>query len=261
MPAPGHWPLVAALQRAARPHHPLPGRHPDGEAARCSRWSRSSACATGIRRFELVYVGPILDAGGGRGPAPRCCPAIRGRATWARCRTIACPHSSSRPTWCSTARSPRAAWPTPCSRRSRSAARCSPSDIAGNRSLIEDGVTGLPLRLGGGAGREGRSPAAGSRPPRPARGGRPRARHARFGADREIDGYLAAYARLAPVSAERAARSLLPQRVNRDAAVFRARFARVSGVARVTLSEIPAARASEWRKNGQVVDGRWNAPL
>src|SRR5205823_6096484 len=43
-----------------------------------------------------------------------------------QCRTPACPPSSARPTSCSTARSPKEACRTRCSRHSRSDARCSP---------------------------------------------------------------------------------------------------------------------------------------
>jgi L-malate glycosyltransferase len=72
------------------------------------------------------------------------------------------------------------------------------SDIAGNRSLVEDGVTGLlfssPEELTVKADRLLKDADLRARL---GEAGRERV-NARFGADREIDGYLAAYARLTP---------------------------------------------------------------
>jgi glycosyltransferase involved in cell wall biosynthesis len=72
------------------------------------------------------------------------------------------------------------------------------ADIAGNRSLIEDAVTGFlfgsPEELTAKADRLLEDPDLRARL---GVAGRERV-NARFGADRETDGYLAAYARLAP---------------------------------------------------------------
>lgn len=72
------------------------------------------------------------------------------------------------------------------------------SDIPGNRSLVEDGVTGLlfgsPDELAVKADRLLKDPDLRARL---GEAGRERV-NARFGPDREIDGYLAAYTRLAP---------------------------------------------------------------
>jgi glycosyltransferase involved in cell wall biosynthesis len=72
------------------------------------------------------------------------------------------------------------------------------ADIAGNRSLVEDGVTGFlfgtPEELAAKADRLLRDPDLRARL---GVAGRERV-NARFGADRETDGYLATYMRLAP---------------------------------------------------------------
>jgi glycosyltransferase involved in cell wall biosynthesis len=72
------------------------------------------------------------------------------------------------------------------------------SNIAGNRSLVEDGVTGFlfdsPDELAAKADRLLKDPDLRARL---GEAGRERV-NARFGADREIDGYLAAYTRLTP---------------------------------------------------------------
>jgi glycosyltransferase involved in cell wall biosynthesis len=72
------------------------------------------------------------------------------------------------------------------------------SDVPGNRSLVEDGVTGLlfgtPEELTAKADRLLEDPDLRARL---GEAGRERV-SARFGADREIDGYLAAYTRLSP---------------------------------------------------------------
>jgi glycosyltransferase involved in cell wall biosynthesis len=72
------------------------------------------------------------------------------------------------------------------------------ADVAGNRSLVEDGVTGLLFssaeELTAKADRLLKDPDLRARL---GEAGRERVK-ARFGADREIDGYLAAYARLTP---------------------------------------------------------------
>jgi glycosyltransferase involved in cell wall biosynthesis len=74
------------------------------------------------------------------------------------------------------------------------------SDIPGNRSLVEDGITGFlfggPEELAAKADRLLQDPDLRARL---GTAGRERV-NARFGSDRETDGYLAAYARLAPVS-------------------------------------------------------------
>jgi glycosyltransferase involved in cell wall biosynthesis len=74
------------------------------------------------------------------------------------------------------------------------------SDIPGNRSLVEDGITGFlfggPEELAAKADRLLQDPDLRARL---GTAGRERV-NARFGTDRETDGYLAAYARLAPVS-------------------------------------------------------------
>jgi glycosyltransferase involved in cell wall biosynthesis len=74
------------------------------------------------------------------------------------------------------------------------------SDIPGNRSLVEDGITGFlfggPEELAAKADRLLQDPDLRARL---GTAGRERV-NARFSAERETDGYLAAYARLAPVS-------------------------------------------------------------
>ena len=196
MPPSGHWPPIAALQRrpgpiilfpagirkVKRPMFPLEpleglrGRHPT---------------------LELVYVGPIIDATEGE--------ALRRLLTahpWAE-HMGAVPHHRMPALFdladvvlnCSIAEGGMANSLVEALALGRAVLA---ADIAGNRSLVEDGVTGflfgsteefavkadrllqdpdLRARLGV-AGRERVS--------------------ARFGADRETDGYLAAYARLAP---------------------------------------------------------------
>jgi glycosyltransferase involved in cell wall biosynthesis len=72
------------------------------------------------------------------------------------------------------------------------------SDIPGNRSLVEDGVTGLlfgtPEELAAKADRLLKDPDLRARL---GQAGRERV-SARFGRDRETDGYVAAYTRLTP---------------------------------------------------------------
>jgi glycosyltransferase involved in cell wall biosynthesis len=74
------------------------------------------------------------------------------------------------------------------------------ADIPGNRSLVEDGVTGLLFDGAQDFARKAeRLLADPDLRARLGMAGRERV-SARFGAEHEIDGYLAAYARLAPVT-------------------------------------------------------------
>ena len=253
---------LAAHRRApaaARPHHPVPGGHPEGEAARASRWSRSRP-ARPLSDARAGLRGADHRRRGRRGPAPAPGRVIPGPGISGPCRTAACPPSSIWPTWSSIARSPKAEWPTRCSRLSRSAARCSPRT---SRATDRSSRTGhrLPVRLAGGAGREGRSPAAGSRSPRPTRRGRPRARQRalrRGSRDRRLPRRVRATGAGFRLSARHglARASSQPGRARLPSALR----AGIRAVARARLREIPASRAAEWRKKGQVVDGAGPPP-
>jgi glycosyltransferase involved in cell wall biosynthesis len=192
----GHWPPIAALQRRPGPIILFPAG-----IRKVKRPMFPLEPLEGLRdrypTLELVYVGPIIDAAEGE--------TLRQLLTahpWAEYMG-AVPHHRMPALFdladvvlnCSIAEGGMANAMVEALALGRAVLA---ADIAGNRSLVEDGVTGflfgsteefavkadrllqdpdLRARLGV-AGRERVS--------------------ARFGADRETDGYLATYARLAP---------------------------------------------------------------
>jgi len=197
-PPAGHWPPLAALQRlpgpivlfpagirkVKRPALPLPAleslrdRHPT---------------------LELIYVGPIIDDADGE--------ALRRLLLgypWAR-YLGAVPHHRMPALLeladvvlnCSLSEGGMANSVLEALSLGRAVLA---SDIPGNRTLVEDGITGLLFgdadELTAKADRLLRDPDLRARL---GTAGRERV-SARFGADRETDGYLAAYSRLAPVS-------------------------------------------------------------
>ena len=196
MPPSGHWPPIAALQRLPGPIVLFP--------AGIRKVKRPVFPLEPLERLhdrhptlELVYVGPIIDAAEGE--------ALRRLLTaypWAQ-YLGAVPHNRMPALFeladvvlnCSLAEGgmPNAVIEALALGRAVLAA-----DIAGNRSLIEDAVTGFLFgsadELAAKADRLLQDPDLRARL---GVAGRERV-NVRFGADRETDGYLAAYARLAP---------------------------------------------------------------
>jgi glycosyltransferase involved in cell wall biosynthesis len=147
--------------------------------------------------LELVYVGPILEPAAGEALV-RTLPSY----PWAR-HLGAVPHNRMPALLeladvvlnCSTAEGGMANSVLEALSLGRAVLA---ADIPGNRSLVEDGVTGLlfgsPEEMTAKADRLLNDPDFRARL---GQAGRERV-SARFGRDREIDGYLAAYARLTP---------------------------------------------------------------
>ena len=197
-PPPGHWPPLAALQRLPGPIVLFPAgirkvKRPEFPLEPLGRLLDRHPT------LELLYVGPIIDEGDGEGLRR----LLQGHP-WAR-HLGAVPHHRMPALLeladvvlnCSLSEGGMANSVLEALALGRAVLV---SDIPGNRTLVENGVTGflfdsaddfaakadrllqdpdLRARLGS-AGRERVS--------------------ARFGGDRETDGYLAAYGRLAPVS-------------------------------------------------------------
>jgi L-malate glycosyltransferase len=195
-PATGHWPVAAALQRAPGPLVLFPAglravKQPTLPLERLD----------GLRAehptLELLYVGPILDPAEGEAFVR----ALAGRS-WAR-HLGAVPHNRMPALLeladvvlnCSLSEGGMANSVLEALALGRAVLA---SNIAGNRSLVEDGVTGFlfdsPDELAAKADRLLKDPDLRARL---GEAGRERV-NARFGADREIDGYLAAYTRLTP---------------------------------------------------------------
>jgi L-malate glycosyltransferase len=196
---PGHWPPLAPLQR-------LPGPvilFPAGVRA-VKRPAFPLAPLESLRErhpaLELIYVGPIVEAA--EGEALR---RLLAAYPWAR-HLGAVPHHRMAVLLeladvvlnCSLAEGGMANSVLEALFLGRAVLV---SDIPGNRTLVEDGVTGF--RFGSAAEFAEKADRLLQDPDLRARvgtAGRERV-HARFGMDRETDGYLAAYSRLAPVSA------------------------------------------------------------
>lgn len=196
VPAPGSWPPLAALQRLPGPFILFP--------AGIRKVKRPALPLEPLESLldrhptlELVYVGPVIDAAEGE--------ALRRRLAdhpWAR-HLGAVPHSRMPALLdladvvlnCSLAEGGMANSVLEALSLGRAVLA---ADIAGNRSLIEDGITGFlfgsPEELAEKADRLLQDPDLRTRL---GVAGRERV-GARFGADRETDGYLAAYTRLAP---------------------------------------------------------------
>lgn len=195
-PASGHWPLAAALQRAPGPIVLFP--------AGIRKVKRPTLPIEPLDRLrpeypdlELLYVGPILEPVEGEALL-RMLPAH----PWVR-HLGAVPHSRMPALLevadvvlnCSLSEGGMANSVLEALALGRAVLA---SDVPGNRSLVEDGVTGLlfgtPEELTAKADRLLEDPDLRARL---GEAGRERV-SARFGADREIDGYLAAYTRLSP---------------------------------------------------------------
>jgi len=196
VPTSGPWPPLAALQRAPGPIVLFPAGIRKVKRPAFPLEPLESLLAR-HPTLELVYVGPIIDAAEGEALH-----RLLAAYPWAR-HLGAVPHNRM------PALLELADVVLNCSRseggmsnsvlEALSLGRAVlAADIAGNRSLIENGVTGL---LFGGADELAvRADRLLQDPDLRARlGGAGRERvSARFGADRETDGYLAAYARLVP---------------------------------------------------------------
>ncbi len=155
------------------------------------------ALAPGYPGLELLYVGPILDPGEGE----KLLRALQSRR-WAR-HLGAVPHARMRALLeaadvvlnCSISEGGMANSVLEALALGRAVLA---SNIEGNRSLVEDGVTGFlfdgPEEFEEKCGRLLAEPDLRQRL---GEAGRERV-HARFGAERELDGYLGAYGRLAP---------------------------------------------------------------
>lgn len=196
-PAPdGHWPAAAALQRAPGPIvlfpagiravkrpllplEPLESLLPEHPA------------------LELVYVGPILDAAVGEALARSLAsqPWARHLGAVPHARMPALIEASDVVLNCSISEGGMANSVLEALALGRAVLA---SDIPGNRSLVEDGVSGLlfgdPEELLVKARRLLGDPDLRLRL---GRAGRERVT-ARFGTDRELEGYVAAYTRLSP---------------------------------------------------------------
>jgi glycosyltransferase involved in cell wall biosynthesis len=194
--ASGHWPPAAALQRAPGPIVLFP--------CGLRKVKRPTLPLEPLERLrpehpdlELIYVGPILDAVEGEALL-QALPAY----PWAR-HLGAVPHNRMPALLeladvvlnCSLSEGGMANSVLEALALGRAVLA---ADIVGNRSLVEDGVTGLlfgsPEELTAKADRLLRDPDLRARL---GEAGRERV-NARFSPDREIDGYLAAYTRLAP---------------------------------------------------------------
>lgn len=194
--ASGHWAPAAALQRASGPIVLFP--------AGIRKVKRSAFPLDPLDRLrpehpglELIYVGPVIDAEEGEALL-RMLPAY----PWAR-HLGAVPHNRMPALLeladvvlnCSLSEGGMANSVLEALALGRAVLA---TDIAGNRSLVEDGVTGFLFgsadELTAKADRLLKDPDLRARL---GQGGRERV-NSRFGADREIDGYLAAYTRLTP---------------------------------------------------------------
>lgn len=195
-PASGHWPPVAALERRPGPIILFP--------AGIRKVKRPAFPLEPLDRLrdrhptlELVYVGPIIDAAEGE-----VLNRLLSGYPWAR-YVGAVPHDRM-PTLldladvvlnCSLSEGGMANSVLEALARGRAVLA---ADIAGNRSLVEDAVTGFlfgsPEELTAKADRLLQDSDLRARL---GVAGRERV-NARFSPDRETDGYLAAYARLAP---------------------------------------------------------------
>ena len=198
VPAAGHWPPVAALQRLPGPIVLFPAG-----IRKVKRPAFPLEPLEGLRdrhpTLELVYVGPIIDAA--EGEALR---RLLADYPWAR-YLGAVPHNRMPALLdladvvlnCSIAEGGMANSVLEALSLGRAVLA---ADIAGNRSLVEDAVTGFLFgsaeELAAKADRLLQDPDLRARL---GVAGRERV-SARFGTDREIDGYLAAYTRLVPDS-------------------------------------------------------------
>jgi len=196
-PAPaGHWPPAAALQHAPGPIVLFPAgiRSVKRPLLPLEALDPLLAEHPGL---ELVYVGPILDPAAGE-DLLRALPSY----PWAR-HVGAVPHSrmpallelSDVVLNCSLSEGGMANSVLEALSLGRAVLA---SDIPGNRSLVDDGVTGMlfgsPEEMATKADRLLKDPDFRARL---GQAGRERV-SARFGRDRETDGYLAAYTRLTP---------------------------------------------------------------
>jgi glycosyltransferase involved in cell wall biosynthesis len=191
-----HWPLTAALRRRPGPVILFPAG-----IRKVKRPAYPLEPLDGLRdrypTLELVYVGPIIDAVEGEA-LRRMLPAY----PWAR-HLGAVPHDRMPALFeladvvlnCSLAEGGMANSVLEALSLGRAVLA---ADIAGNRSLVEDAVTGFLFgsgeELAAKADRLLRDPDLRARL---GVAGRERV-SARYGAERETDGYLAAYARLVP---------------------------------------------------------------
>jgi glycosyltransferase involved in cell wall biosynthesis len=196
VPAPGHWPPIAALQQLPGPIILFPAgirkvKRPAFPLEPLDRLRDRYAT------LELVYVGPIIDAAEGESLR-----RLLSGYPWAR-YLGAVPHNrmpallelSDVVLNCSLSEGGMANSVLEALSLGRAVLA---ADIAGNRSLVEDAITGFLFgsaeELAAKADRLLRDPDLRARL---GVAGRERV-SARFGADRETDGYLAAYMRLTP---------------------------------------------------------------
>jgi glycosyltransferase involved in cell wall biosynthesis len=196
MPPTGHWPPIAALERLPGPIILFP--------AGIRKVKRPAFPLEPLERLrdryptlELVYVGPIIDAA--EGEALR---RLLSGYPWAR-YLGAVPHDRMPALFeladvvlnCSLSEGGMANSVLEALSLGRAVLA---SDIAGNRSLVDDAITGFLFgsaeELAAKADRLLQDPDLRARL---GVAGRERV-NARFGADRETDGYLAVYARLVP---------------------------------------------------------------
>jgi len=194
--ASGHWPLAATLQRSPGPIILFP--------AGIRKVKRPALPIEPLERLlpeyptlELIYVGPILDPSEGEELL-----AMLAARPWAR-HLGAVPHNRMPALLeladvvlnCSVSEGGMANSVLEALALGRAVLA---SDIPGNRSLVEDGITGFlfdtPEAMVAKADRLLRDPGLRARL---GEAGRERV-NARFSLDREIDGYLAAYTRLSP---------------------------------------------------------------
>ncbi|MEX2222542.1 MAG: glycosyltransferase [Candidatus Rokuibacteriota bacterium] len=198
VPPAGHWPPLAALQRSPGPIVLYPAGI---RKVKRPAFPLEPLDSLRVRHptLELVYVGPIIDAVEGE--------ALRRRLaaySWAR-YLGAVPHNRMPAILeladvvlnCSLSEGGMANSVLEALALGRAVLA---ADIAGNRSLVDDGITGFLFgsaeELAVKAERLLQDPDLRARL---GVAGRERV-GARFGADRETDGYLAAYTRLAPVA-------------------------------------------------------------
>lgn len=192
----GHWPPAAALQRAPGPILLFPAGIREVKRPLLPLEPLDGLLAE-HPGLELVYVGPILDPATGES-------LLRTLASYPWARHLgAVPHHRMPALLegadvvlnCSLSEGGMANSVLEALALGRAVLA---SDIPGNRSLIEDGVTGLlfatPEELTAKADRLLKDPDLRARL---GQAGRERV-SARFGRDRETDGYLAAYTRLTP---------------------------------------------------------------
>lgn len=195
-PASGQWAPAAALQRAAGPLVLFPAgiRTVKRPTFPIEPLDRLRPEHPGL---ELIYVGPVLDPEEGEALS-RMLPAH----PWVR-QLGAVPHNRMPALFeladvvlnCSLAEGGMANSVLEALALGRAVLA---TDIAGNRSLVEDGVTGLLFSSAEEmTAKADRLLKDSDLRARLGEAGRERV-HSRFSPDREIDGYLAAYARLTP---------------------------------------------------------------